>query len=187
MSSHHQNHVVPAGRVDGPGLLYGGVGLALALAMQMLGLFMRGDGRLKQALLEPVFRGQLPDVLTTPALVIIAAVLCWGLAFAVLDSAGTWRRIVLGVTMVVIVLAMVPTFAVWNVYFSPFLPLVGVFWTWFCTMMYVNHHAMPCDGLSFKNEVLNTKIETTAHPVAEKKEHDPDAKYQPQKSKEKTK
>lgn len=194
MSSHHQNHVAPAGRVGGPGLLYGGVGLSLAVAMQMLGLFMRGDARLQQALLDPVFRGRLPDVLSTPVLVMMGAALCWGLAFAVLDSAGTWRRIVLGVTMLVIVLAMVPTFAVWNVYFSPFLPLVGVFWTWFCTMMYVNHHVMPCDGLSLHNEVLYNRVGLAAHPVAVKKEKaqdaqekDPDAKYQPRKPKEKTK
>ncbi len=102
--------------------------------MQMLGLFMRGDARLKQALLEPVFQGEMPDALVTPALVVFAAVFCWGLAFAVLDSAGTWRRVVLGVTMMVIVLAMVPTFAVWDIYFSPFLPLIGVFWSWFCTL-----------------------------------------------------
>ena len=43
MRSNHQNHAPTPGRVDGPGLLYGGIGLALAVAMQLVGLFKMGD------------------------------------------------------------------------------------------------------------------------------------------------
>ncbi|MCP5536039.1 MAG: YIP1 family protein [Akkermansiaceae bacterium] len=178
----------PVGRVDGPVLLYGGVGLALAVAMQVLGLFKKGDARLENALLEPVFHGVTPGVLSMPVLVMIAAVFCFGIAFAVLDSVGAWRRVVLGVTALVIILAMVPTFAVWKIYFSPFLPAVALFWTWFCTMMYVNHHVMPCEVSSFKFQTPNTKVRAASQPVEEKVEVkqdeeeqdvDPDAKYKP--------
>ncbi|MBT8036065.1 MAG: hypothetical protein KJO21_00845 [Verrucomicrobiae bacterium] len=187
MSFHHPNHMVPVGRVGGPGLLFGGVGLALAVAMQMLGWLARGDEQLKQVLLDPLFHGSISAVLAAPVLVVMAAIFCWGLAFAVLDSACTWRRMVVGVTMVVIVLAMVPTFAVWDVYFSPIIPLIAVFWTWFCTMMYVNHHVMPCDGLGFQHDVSSPRRHALTRPeVADVAEiamdvPDPNAKYQPKK------
>lgn len=168
MSSHHHNHAVPQGGVGGPGLLYGGVGLVLAMTMQMLGLFKSGDARLKKWLLEPVFHGDMPDTLVIPALILITAVFCFGLAFAILDSVGTWRRVILGITMMALTIAMVPTFAVWHVYFSPFVLLVGVFWTWFCTMMYVSHHVMPCDSLSFKIQTPNTKKGAPVEPVVKK-------------------
>jgi len=187
--------------VDGPGLLYGGVGVALAMTMQMVGLFKQGDARLKKWLLEPVFHGDMPDTLVTPALLVITVVFCLGLAFAILDSAGTWRRVVLGITMVVITIAMVPTFAVWQVYFSPFVLLVGVFWTWFCTMMYVNHHVMPCDSLNAKlslnsksqtpntnvvaakQPVVEKEVEQKIAPVVKKNPKDSDAKYKPKEKK----
>jgi hypothetical protein len=51
----------------------------------------------------------------------------------------------MGVSVLVLVLAMVPSLAVWHIYFSPFLTLVGVFWAWFFTLMYANHHLMPCE------------------------------------------
>ncbi|MEJ6572127.1 MAG: hypothetical protein QNL01_00940 [Akkermansiaceae bacterium] len=199
MRSNHQNYAPTPGRVDGPSLLYGGIGLALAVAMQLVGLFKMGDARLKQSLLGSVFHGATPDVLAMPVLVIVAAIFCFGLAFAVLDSEATWRRVILGITALVIVFAMVPTLAVWNIYFSPFLPAIALFWTWFCTMMYVNHHVMPCEHHDPDFEVTTVMHDVAAKPVrAEKAEivkeelkkepHkskpiDPEAKYKPKQQK----
>ncbi|WP_227021343.1 hypothetical protein [Oceaniferula marina] len=133
-------------RVDGPCLLYGSVGVWLAVAMELVGLFKAGDRKLLDALMSPVFHGQAPSQWPLWMQILITAACCYALAFFVLDSHGTWRRVLLGVTMLILVLSMVPTMAVWEVYFSPFLPAVGVFWTWFCSMMYVRHHVMPCDA-----------------------------------------
>lgn len=190
---HHHTKTHPQGRVVGPGLLYGGVGLALAAAMQITGLFNQGDTSLKDDLLGPMMNGTVLVVLTTPVLLMVAAVFSFGIALAMLDSPGTWRRIVLGVTAMVVVLAMVPAFAVWQIYFSPFLPLIALFWSWFCTMMYVNHHIMPCEQTGFEsgNESASHGVRVDAtvsgsskHVKREQekvteKEPDPAAKYQP--------
>jgi len=141
-------------RVDGPCLLHGSVGVAVAIVLQWVGLFGKGDARLMDTLLQPVFHGQMPELLSFPFQILVTAVFCYGLAFAVLDTAGTAKRIGLGITVLVLVLTMVPTMAVWNIYFSPFLTVVGVFWAWFCCMMYVNHHVMPCEVTSVNTEVL---------------------------------
>ncbi len=132
-------------RVDGPCLLYGSVGVWLSVALQYVGLFEKGDDRLLSVLLKPVFHGEMPDVLPFYLQILMTAVFCYGLAFVVLDTAGTLKRVLMGVTVFVLSVAMVPTLAVWGIYFSPFLPVVGIFWSWFCCMMHVNHHLMPCE------------------------------------------
>lgn len=187
MSFHHHKHTadhdhVP-GRVDGPGLLYGGVGVVLAVTLQLVGLFKRGDAWLKGVLAGPLFGGEVSVDLSMSAMVCILVVLCFGLAFAMLDSAGTWRRVVLGVTLLVLVLAMVPAFGVWGVYFSPFPPVVGVFWSWFCTLMYVNHHRMSCDVVNSKQEIRNSEP-VFSEELEGRKVKEPDEKYQPKDVKE---
>lgn len=172
--------------------------MALALAMQLLGLFEQGDVRLQQSL-----SGILPDsfqtVVSEPVLFMVAAIFSFGIAFAVLDSPAVWRRIVLGLTALVLVLAMVPVCALWQIYFSPFFVVVAFFWAWFCSMMYTSHHVMPCEitvakkthqphaqvhsksdilaGSSAQNPARSSDAEG-GHEVV-KPRNDPDTKYQP--------
>ena len=136
---------IPEGKVGVSGLLYGSVGLALSFALYWIGMFRRADAWFFDLLHEAWFSGGVPHLASVSIVVIVAAIFCYGVAFAMLDSAATWRRFVLGVTALVLTLAMVPAFAVWNVYFSPFVPVVGVFWSWFCVLIYTRHHQMPCD------------------------------------------
>lgn len=142
MSQHSQDHV---SRIDAPCLLHGTLGLSLAIVVQVFGLLQLGDDKLMAALLHPVFHGVAPESVSLLVQVAVCAVLCYGIAFVVLDVAGVWKRVIIGVSVLVLVLAMVPSFAVWNMYYSPFLTVVGVFWTWFFTLMYANHHLMPCE------------------------------------------
>lgn len=187
-SQHHSSSTYPEGRVRGPGLLYGGIGLLLAGAMQAVGLFNKGDAALKESLSEALFAGAATDDVTLSLLLMTAAVFSFGVAFAVLDSAGSWRRLLLGISAIMVVLAMVPTFAVWRIYFSPFLPTVALFWAWFCTMMYANHHVMPCDGQPMATQVpVVTRPESAQAPEegrlpapeAAKQRSDPNARYKP--------
>ncbi len=171
-------------------MLYGTVGVGLALAMQAVGLLKRGDDWLLGGLLGPVFHSQMPSVLSLPVLILVTAVFCFGLAFVILDTVGTGRRTLIGVTLLVLVLAMVPTMAVWNIYFSPFLIIVGLFWSWFCTMMYVSQHLMPCEAAHIPPSILTVSSAYKTPPVSEEKKEvkqdvkkglkeDKDKKYQP--------
>jgi len=143
--NHKQETIDPISRVDAPCLFHGTLGVCVGIFLQLIGMFQKGDGRLMDLLLNRVFSGEAPEVMQLPWLVLLSAVFCYALAFVVLDTYGTWRRVVLGVTVIVLILCMVPTLAVWNIYFSPFLPVVSVFWAWFSTLMYASHHRMPCD------------------------------------------
>lgn len=146
MNQHHSSaHPYPPGKVVSSCLLYGAVGLALALAMHLLGMFEQGDIGLKQSL-----SGLTSDlflvVVSDSLLFAVAALFSFGIAFAVLDSPAPWRRVLLGVTALVVLLAMVPVCALWQIYFSPFLVVIACFWAWFCAMMYASQHTMPCDS-----------------------------------------
>ena len=171
MRSHpqHSTAAFPAGRVDVPGLLYGSIGLGLGVALQWMGACRRADGWLFGKLHEPLFHGEGVELPAMQLSILVAALFCYGVAFAVLDSAAMWRKIVLGITAVVLSLAMVPAFAVWGVYFSPFLQVVAVFWSWFCVVLYTQHHHMPCDPVHVEIEMtppepeLLQPIEKTPH------------------------
>lgn len=185
MSSHSHGHV---SRVDAPCLFHGTLGVSIAIVMQMMGVFRAGDDRLMAVLLKPVFHGQTPEGVSLLVQVMVCAVFCYGSAFVVLDTVGVWRRVVIGVSVFVLIVAMVPTLSVWSIYFSPFLTIVGVFWTWFFTLMYASHHVMPCEVVHVHQATGKAQI---ARPVvspepAKKVEVVPDAiadenkKYQPQ-------
>lgn len=176
--SQHTTVVLPDGRVDVPGLLYGSVGLALGIALQWMGAFKRADGWIYEWLNKPLFRDSAPELPTIQLTTLIAAVFCYGLAFAVLDSVGMWRKVVLGVTAMVLTLAMVPAFAVWNVYFSPVLQITGVFWSWFCVVLYAQHHRMPCDSVHVSS-VSKSDSESSRESLNDSEAVHSDEKYQP--------
>jgi len=179
-------------------MLYGGVSMALALAMQLLGLFELGDARLQQSL-SWILSDSFQTVVSEPVLFMMAAMFSFGIAFAVLDSPAAWRRIVLGLTALVLVLAMVPVCALWQIYFSPFFVVVAYFWAWFCTMMYTSQHVMPCEiGVDQKPYQPHVEIhakpervtaspeqtspessDTEGNHQAAKPDNNPDTKYQP--------
>lgn len=137
---------MPVGRLNMPALLYGSVGLLLSYALHWIGMFKRADALLLESMSKPLFHEGVADQPTMLSVMVVAAVFCYGIAFAVLDSPSVWRRVLLGITAMILTVAMVPTFAVWNIYFSPFVQLVGVFWSWFCVVIYTQHHRMPCDS-----------------------------------------
>ncbi|MGJ8676338.1 MAG: hypothetical protein ACSHX0_02345 [Akkermansiaceae bacterium] len=141
------------GQVLAPTLLYGFVGWSLAVTINFLGFFERGNLALQAFLGEWATLETPFDQVSEPILMLITAVLCTGLAMAVLDSRSVWRRMILCVSTLMVVLSAVPTLAVWNIYFSPFLMFVAVFWTSFCTVMYSYHHLMPCDGAALADQI----------------------------------
>lgn len=201
MSSHHQHHAhpAPAGRVGVPGLLYGSAGLAFTVVLHGIGLYRRADTWLFDLLSVPLFNRGIPDLPSVSLRVLCAAIFCYGVAYAILDSAALWRRMVLGLTAVVLTLAMIPAFAVWNVYFSPFIQIVGVFWSWFCVVIYTRHHHMPCDQSDVDLQisapepellvpldhapsepvVIQKKTQPTTEKIEVEKKTNPEDKYKP--------
>jgi len=187
MNFHHEppshEHV---SRVDAPCLFHGTVGVCIGVLMQLVGLFQSGDRWLISLFLDPVFQGEMPHEVPVLWLVVVAAVFSYALAFFVLDIAGVTRRVMVGITVLVLVLAIQPALAVWGIYFSPFLPVVAVFWSWFFSMMYANHHLMPCDVVHVHHEEVRHHVAPEVTPEKKKEEpvlkSDSNEKYKPKSS-----
>ncbi len=143
MSHHHSQD--PPGKIAGPGFLFGLVGMLLASGLHLLGLF----GRLNSQLDEVFATGPLGQIdlqrLPVSVEMMVASVLAMGLSYAVLDSARAWRRVILGISLLILIGTMVPVFALWGLLYSPFLTFTAVLWSWFCSKMYTMHHIMPCE------------------------------------------
>ena len=195
MSHQYDKNGVLPGKVGVSTLLYGALGLLVAGALDWVGLLGKGDQRILDFIFEPVFRGVVNMEFGIAVTLPLTGVLCFGLAFSVLDSGGMWRRFLLGLTVAVLVLALVPTLALWGIYFPPMVCLVGIFWTWFTSIIYAGHHQMPCDDIITQStvpyevpvavseplpEVEPDKVEENIVDEEEIQEPlDPDEKYKP--------
>lgn len=133
------------GLVLWPSLLYGFLGVVLAFILQKLGLFESANKYVSQLIVTYFSEGEQMVFLSTLVSIAIAVLCSVGVAWVVLDSRGAWRRMIVVVSSVVLVLALAPTLAVWNVYFSPFFVLVSVLWASLCSFLYTSYHRMPCD------------------------------------------
>jgi hypothetical protein len=136
----------PLGHVAVPVAVIGSLSILLAVGLDLLGIL----GRLNEAVLEkvsqgkdPVFPNSLPDGLGW-----LVAVLCgFALPFAMLSVAGAWRRWVLWISTLFLMVSWIPVLVL--AAYAPVIcvPLVGVFWSGMCALVYASRHQMPCDPL----------------------------------------
>jgi hypothetical protein len=81
-----------------------------------------------------------------------AVVFAFGLSFAILSIAGTWRRSVLWVTSVVLVAAWAPVLSLAAHAPDIGAPFIATLWSGICAMVYSKNHRMPCDGVAAPSE-----------------------------------
>ncbi len=142
----------PEGGVFVPGLLCGCIGLLVSLVLLKLGAFDSLESALVELLVNELRLSQSLVPLSFSILLTAGALYSIVIALVILDSARAWRRIVIAVTSWVVVVAMVASLAVWDIYFSPFIVLSGVIGASFCAVLYSHVHRMPCDALSHRKE-----------------------------------
>ena len=168
MNPEQQEHSAAPGKVMISVLLYGALGVILSAVLYRVGLLGKVDQRIFNLLHEPVFQNGAPLKLAFSGLLLVTAILCFAIAYAVLDTRGMWRRVVLGLTLLVLIIGVVPTLAVWDFYFPPTMILVGVFWTWFACLVYSNHHHMPCDdGVGLISQPITQQVAVAAQAVTQ--------------------
>jgi len=83
-----------------------------------------------------------------PTGVVAGVMAAWvfGIVWVILESPGTWRRMVLWVTALVLTVAMVPVLVLGGWWLLPGMPVVAVIWSGVCAMVYAGRHRMPCEG-----------------------------------------
>ena len=144
MSSNHLRYV--PGQVLVTAAFIGSLALVLAVGLAVLGLTDKMDlaiaGFLGRAI-QP--EGVFPKVLPAWALWLATALLTYALAFAMLGVPGRWRRLVLWLTTLGIVVAWGPVLGL--AAHSPQIaaPLIAALWSGTCVLVYTHSHRMPCD------------------------------------------
>jgi hypothetical protein len=146
MSSNQARHA--QGQVLVTAAFIGSLAMALAAGLKTLGLTDQANaaitGLMCQALqpgAPPAFAKALP-----PWQVWLGTALAaYGLALAMLGVPGTWRRLVLWTTTLLLVAAWAPVLALAAHAPEVAAPFTAALWAGVCTLVYTHSHRMPCD------------------------------------------
>ena len=146
MSSNHLRYL--PGQVLVTAAFIGSLALVLAVGLAVLGLTDKLDlavAGLLSRTIQPEGTGAFPKVLPAWALWLATALLTYALAFAMLGVPGRWRRLVLWLTTLSIVMAWGPVLGLAAHAPQIAAPLVAALWSGTCVLVYTHSHRMPCD------------------------------------------
>lgn len=158
----------PVGTRFTPSLICAVTGSVLAIGLSEMGFFIKADLFVAELWERKPF--DLVDPIEIEAVIswVVAFMSCWVLSYCTLDSAKLWRRCLLLAMGVFLAAFLSPTMMLWGILWSPVLLLVGLSWTWLCSVIYASQHTMPCDGVE-EEEDIQMKVETIPFPVKKAK------------------
>ena len=127
-----------------PAAAIGSLSILLAVGLSALGILDQVD----LVISHLVSRGkaeEFPKSLPEWSVWLVTLAFAFGLSFAMLSVAGTWRRIVLWITSVVLVAAWAPVLIL-AAHAPDFgAPFIATLWSGICALVYASKHRMPCD------------------------------------------
>ena len=136
------------GHVLSTAAFIGSLALVLAAGLGALGLTDQADAALANLLgraLQQDATAGFPKTLAPWALWLGTAGVAYGLALAMLGVPGTWRRLVLWFTTLVLVAAWAPVLGLAAHAPEIAAPLIAALWSGACALVYGHSHRMPCD------------------------------------------
>ncbi len=152
------NKLRPEGHVLIPGTLIGSLSILLVTGLAALGILnrlnlliarMTGSGK----------AGEFPKELPAGLIWLGAIVFTFGVSFSILEVSGTWRRVMLWVTALVVVSGWAPVLALAARSPDIAAPWIATLWAGVCALVYAGNHQMPSDGIS-RNPVNDSLDET---------------------------
>ena len=145
--SSKNSHPRPAGHVRVAAAAIGLLSILLAAGLSVLGILERVNGAIAKGLLAGKATG-VPKMLPEWLVWCAAVLLAFGLSFAILNVAGTWRRCVLWLTTVVLVAGWAPVLSLAAHAPDIAAPLIATFWSGVCALVYAGNHRLPCDPMN---------------------------------------
>jgi hypothetical protein len=137
-------HSRPDGHVLVPVAAIGGLSLALCGGLSLLGPLERVNAMIAGF----VSRGGLqdyPNRLPAWSIWLATVIFAFGLAYAILATAGNWRRVLLWISAVVLVAAWAPVLSLCAHAPAIAAPWIATVWSGVCALVYAGNHRMPCD------------------------------------------
>ncbi len=132
----------PPGHVLLPAAAIGSLSIVLAIGLQALGIL----GRLNAAVARSLSGADdLSKSLPAWVVWLIAMFCAFGISFAILSVPGTWRRVVLWVTALVLVGGWAPVLVLAAREPEIGAVMVAAGWSGICALVYASRHRMACD------------------------------------------
>ena len=135
----------PPGHVRLPAAAIGSLSIVLAIGLQSLGILSRLNGGIARNLSDG---HDLPKSLPAWSVWLVAMFFAFGIPFAILSVPGTWRRVVLWVTALVLIGGWAPVLALAAREPEIGAVIVAAAWSGVCALVYANRHRMACDDFS---------------------------------------
>ncbi len=132
-----------------PAAAIGAMSVLLAVGLDVLGIM----GAVNQMISKLVSHGAVQSftkALPVWAVWLVTVVLSFGLPLAVLAVAGTWRRLVLWITAMVLMAGWAPVLALASHFPDIGAPFIVTLWSGVCGLVYASSHRMESDGTAKK-------------------------------------
>lgn len=134
--------VLPVGHVLLPAVAISSLSILLAGGLNLLGMLEPVNA----ALVGLVMPGaDFPKSLPEWALWLATLGFAFGLPFSLLNISGTWRRLVVWVTALVLIAGWAPVLSLAAHAPDIAAPLVAALWSGVCALVYAANHRMACD------------------------------------------
>ena len=135
----------PLGHVLVPAATIGSLSIMLAVGLDALGILNHLNDLITKCLSEGK---DLPKSLS-PWVIWLAATLCaFGISFGILSVSGTWRRVILWATTMVLVMGWGPVLALAAREPEIAAVVIAAGWSGVCALVYATRHQMACDVVS---------------------------------------
>lgn len=139
-------HPRPDGHVPVPAAAIGSLSVLLAAGLGVCGIL----DQVNPVIAKLVAQGgaaDFPMALPGWSVWLAAVFFAFGLAFAILCVAGTWRRLVLWITALVLVAGWVPVLGLAARSPDIAAPFIAALWSGVCALVYAENHRMACDQI----------------------------------------
>ncbi len=144
----------PQGYVLVTAALIGSLAMLLAAGLNGLGLIASADQLINAAMrnaLPATNAAGFPKALPAWALWTGTVVVAYGLTLAMLAVPGTWRRVVLWLSLLLLVAGWAPVLALASHAPNLSAPLIAGLWSGVCSLVYACSHHMPCERVPGEN------------------------------------
>ena len=142
-------HPHAEGHVLVPAAAIGALSVLLAVGLDLLHI-LEPVNRMIAKLVSQGAIHDFPKALPAWSVWLVTVALAFGLPFAVLSVAGTWRRLILWITAMVLVAGWAPVLALAAHFPDIGVPFIAMLWSGICALVYAGNHRMACDEITEK-------------------------------------
>lgn len=147
MSKGKTNKPRPEGHVLVPATAIGSLSILLVTGLAALGILDRVNLMIS-GIISSGKEGAFPKNLPAAWIWLGAIVFAFGVSFSILQVPGTWRRVMLWLSALVVVSGWAPVLGLAARSPEIAAPWIATVWAGVCALVYAGNHRMACDEIS---------------------------------------